>query len=87
MSEEMRRILDQAAETGPGNELRRLCLSCASFIAEIDMSSTDVAAYLEQRLGGLLLHARQHGGLYVFERACKDSRRLGRLVCKTGASP
>lgn len=74
--ERMAGLLADAAERLPGKQVRALCLSCASFIAEIDASSSDVAAYLEQRLGPLLRIARLQGGIREFELAMQDCRKL-----------
>lgn len=59
---------------------RRISTSMASFIAEVDGSSSDVAAYIEQRLAPLwdLLYDPRIGP--ALERIAHDSRRL---VCKT----
>ena len=78
MSEEIKRLLDSAAESYPHERIRDLCISAASFIAAIDSSSSDVAAYLEQRFGALLLIAYRNGGIREFERALSDARQLAK---------
>jgi hypothetical protein len=57
-------------------EIADLCRSCASFIAEIDSSSEDVAAYLEQRLGPLLRIAYFARQPAVWKRVGSDGRKL-----------
>jgi len=52
-----------------------LCRSAASFIAEIDASSEDVAAYLRQRFGELFaLACSDHRE--AFDRCGQDARKL-----------
>lgn len=52
-----------------------LCLSMASFIAEIDASSADVAAYLERRLDPILRHPAVR---LLLDRVGQDGRKLVR---------
>ena len=78
MSEEMRKLLDRAGEEYPQKMVRGLCVSVASFIAEIDSSSGDVADYLEQRLGPVILAAYRQGGWREVKTACDDERKLRR---------
>ena len=67
--------LNEAAESRPFELIRALCISMASFISEIDYSSTLVADYLEQRLGPVLLYAYRNGGIKELERAVADARK------------
>lgn len=71
--EEMGSKFDVIAKQALDNRVTALCVSMASFIAEIDKSSADVAAYLEQRLDAILRHpaVRQ----YLIH-ATKDTRKL-----------
>jgi hypothetical protein len=55
--------------------MRDACRSAASFIAEIDASSEDVAAYLEQRFGPILRHPRNR---FDLEKVATDARKLQR---------
>lgn len=76
--------LDKAAQERPGELIRSLCVSLASFIAEIDSSSDDVATYLEQRLGPVLRAAYHHGGIRELERAVEDVRKLDQSAKEAG---
>jgi hypothetical protein len=77
--EEFGHKMDELAKRALDNRVTALCISMASFIAEIDKSSADVAAYLEQRLDAILRHPaiREH-----LIRAAKDERKLIRNESK-----
>jgi len=71
-------MLSEAAARELNEKITDLCKSMASFIAEIDASSADVAAYLEQRLGPLL----RHPGIRLFlDDVGRDARKLQRAMC------
>ena len=52
--DEVKSRLDTARLSAAPEMLRELSLSMASFIAEIDANSVDVAAYIEQRFQPLI---------------------------------
>lgn len=66
---------EDAPNTYQGGLVRGVCRSAASFIAEIDASSEDVAAYIEQRFGPILCHPRNRSDL---EKVATDARKLQR---------
>ena len=70
------RILKEASETAVDEAVRGVCVSAASFIAEIDASSADVAAYLEQRFGPALRLAYRSEGRNVFRLVAGDMTKL-----------
>lgn len=73
MSDRTERMLTDAAIEHRRAKVTDLCLSMASFIAEIDASSIDVASYLEQRLGPIL---RLPAVAMVLDQVGKDGRQL-----------
>ena len=75
-------LLDAAPEAYQRKLVRELCLSMASFIAEIDANSIDVASYLEQRLSPILMKPAVRALLDVVG---KDARQL--LGWKRPAEP
>lgn len=68
-------MMDKAAADALDQNVTALCVSMASFIAEIDTSSADVAAYLEQRLDPILRHPNVR---ILLDRVGKDSCKLKR---------
>lgn len=75
LNDAMAEVRDLRSERREIARTAALCRSCASFIAEIDSSSGDVAVYLEQRLGPLLRVAYMHDeGL--FNQSMIDARKL-----------
>ena len=81
--EEKFRPFDRTGGALATETIGSLCRSCASFIAEIDSSSEDVAAYLEQRLGPLLRIAYFARQPEAFQRALGDARKLIPCVSPT----
>lgn len=73
--EELGQKLTAAGERRLESDMLDICKSMASFIAEIDADSNDVAAYLYQRLNPILRHpaVRLH-----LDRVGKDGRKLVR---------
>jgi len=69
-------MLERANEEGVARLVTAACVSAASFIAEIDASSADVAAYLEQRFGVALRAMYLRGGRDALERVALDARKL-----------
>lgn len=69
--------LAKAAEEALDARITALCISMASFIAEIDTSSADVAAYLEQRLKHIL---RNPATRFLLLTAIKDTCKLPKSI-------
>lgn len=74
-SEEFGHMMDKTAEEALHKNVTALCVSMASFIAEIDGSSADVAAYLEQRLKHIL---RNPSIRFLLLAALKDTNKLSK---------
>lgn len=78
---ELNALLPEERRKAAAQQLHDIAVSCASFIAEIDANSSDVAAYLEQRLEPLLrlMHGNSRTSARVrtiMERIARDARKL-----------
>lgn len=82
--EDIQAKLDAAFLTRAPRKLHDLAVSMASFIAEIDTRSIDVAAYIEQRLQPLVPLMRTDVRV---EQAVDQMRNDGRKLCGDDAPP
>lgn len=85
--EDLASLLDKQTSIADADLLRRLAVSMASFIAEIDDDSNIVAEYIEQRLSPLLsllsIDFRVRNALEII---ASDARAIGHKACDNGES-